>query len=527
MVAATFTLKNDYWENFTLTEADIEALYNILLEKETPLPTAELVRLVVSDRITKERKAMERRRSAGGDIYFPKNNYEVGQEIIFPSFDWKPGTVSAKRKGFNPDMQDFEVISVEFESGLQREFAVGIEDHSLNAPPDMTDQTGLNNPDNVIDEYGDFITESLEEELQTSDEFVRIAGNWFPRALLVDINVGHLNLAEAVLDMEGGGPLPTRKLLEMVDMPMNVHKSLAEFSFDFAMWRDERFDEVGPAGQILWHLLRLEPKGVLETPRFLKYHAVEYDHDDLSEDMVLLEQALDDELSNVPDDSESLEEVEIRLIYPHLRAGTLPLSSRLLKLFPTAYKAPRIRFTIVDGRTGEKFPAWVARDGKYVYGLDHYFEENGVIPGTLLRVRRGKNPGEVIVDAGQKRETREWLRTVLTGTDGGIVLATLKQFVLSKYDERMAIAVPDTAALDAAWDKHSKDRTPFEKIVVSLFRELSKLSTQGNVHASELYAAVNLVRRSPPGPIFALLSTRPWFQHVGDLYFRLDDSIHN
>jgi hypothetical protein len=69
-----------------------------------------------------------------------------------------------------------------------------------------------------------------------------------------------------------------------------------------------------------------------------------------------------------------------------------------------------------------------------------------------------------------------------------------------------------------------KERPPFERVVVDIVRELTKLNPQGHVHASELYASVNVVRRCPPGPILALLVSRPWFVHVGDLHFRFDDS---
>jgi hypothetical protein len=87
----------------------------------------------------------------------------------------------------------------------------------------------------------------------------------------------------------------------------------------------------------------------------------------------------------------------------------------------------------------------------------------------------------------------------------------------------MAIAVPDVEQLDQIWEQ--KQRSPsFERIVVNIVRELTKLNPQSHVHASELYAAVNLVRRCPPGPILALLASRPWFVHVGDLHFRFDDS---
>ena len=54
-------------------------------------------------------------------------------------------------------------------------------------------------------------------------------------------------------------------------------------------------------------------------------------------------------------------------------------------------------------------------------------------------------------------------------------------------------------------------------------RELTKSNPQGHVHAQELYAAINLVRRVPPAPLFALLETNPAFKHVGDLHFRLDE----
>jgi len=42
-----------------------------------------------------------------------------------------------------------------------------------------------------------------------------------------------------------------------------------------------------------------------------------------------------------------------------------------------------------------------------------------------------------------------------------------------------------------------------------MVRELSKLNPQGHVHAIELYAAINVIRRCPPGPILAILASRP------------------
>ncbi len=149
------------------------------------------------------------------------------------------------------------------------------------------------------------------------------------------------------------------------------------------------------------------------------------------------------------------------------------------------------------------------------------------MPGSLIRVKRGKNPGEVIVHCDSQRGAREWVRTVLVGSDGGIVFAMLKQIIAAAYDERMAIAIPDPEGLDEACKKIQKERIPFERLVVNTVRDLAKLNPQSHVHASELYAALNIIRRCPPGPILALLASRPWFIHVGDLHYRIDESEKN
>jgi hypothetical protein len=218
-----------------------------------------------------------------------------------------------------------------------------------------------------------------------------------------------------------------------------------------------------------------------------------------------------------------LDEAEIRLIYPHWRSGTLPLSTQVKHLFPTAYEAPRIRFMLVDGDTGESFPSWVVREKRYVYGLRNWYETRGLIPGSLIRVRRGKKPGEVILKTEHRRSNREWMRTVLVGSDGGIVFAMLKQYVASSFDDRMAIAIPDIEALDQVWARGSRDHQSLERVLMSMVRELSKLNPQGHVHASELYAAINIVRRVPPGPILVQLACQQGLVHLGDLHFRLAD----
>ena len=523
MVTVNFSIGEEYWENFQLQDADIEFLYNYLLELETPLTPQELITALVKERILREKRSIEQQRSSGGDLYQPKGTYAVDQNLVFPALNWRQGKVVAVRQGQNPDLGDFQVIQVAFKDGDQREFASNLESHILNAPPKIQEDNVSLDPTSVLETHFDELVERLEEDLETHPDFVRIAGRWFPRALLVDVNAGHLNLAEAVLDMAGGGPLPTTALIEQIELSSDVNPKLIEFSLDRALQEDPRFDEVGPAGDILWYLKRLEPPEVLEPPQFLRYPGMDYDRSLLTPEMLDLERELDDELSPLASVNTE-DEVEVRLTFPHWRSGSLPLSSRLRHLFPTAYEAPLIRFMLVDGDTGDQFPGWVVRQKRYVYGLKEWFEERGLIPGSIVHVRRGKRAGEVEITTDNRRSSREWIRTVLVGSDGGIVFAMLKQIVTATFDERMAIAIPDEKAVDQVWEQMRKEHPPFERVVVNAVRELAKLNPQSHVHASELYAAVNVVRRCPPGPLLSLLASRPWFVHVGDLHFRLNDS---
>lgn len=512
-------LSPDYWKNLQITSQDVEFLHNYLFETETPLTTRELVTVLIHERNRVERLALQQRRQAGGKVYFPKESFQAGDGVVFPFLNWKHGKVVNVRPGNNPELGEFDVLTVEMEDGAERLFAGRLTVHALNDKP-VPEEEGEFDPDAILRSYGALLEKKLEAALKENEEIVRIAGRWFPRALLVDVNVGHLNLAEAVLDMAGGEPLPTLALLKDVSLPEGVNPKLAEFSLNLALQEDGRFDEVGPAGEVLWCLYRLEPQEVREVPLHLRYSPIEYDRSVLSDEMIALEKQLDDELSDVETDEDvERREVTIALIYPHLRAGTLPLSKRVRSLFPTAYESPRVRFTLVDGKTGQKMPGWVVREHKYVYGLQAWYKAHGLMPGSLVNIRKGEKPGEVVIEAKTHRSTKDWLRTVIVGADGGVVFAMLKQPISAEFNDRMAYAIPSFEAVDQLWKQEA--RRPFEQLVMNLAREISKLTPQGHVHAQELYAAVNIVRRVPPAPLFALLASRPEIAHVGDLHFRI------
>jgi hypothetical protein len=119
---------------------------------------------------------------------------------------------------------------------------------------------------------------------------------------------------------------------------------------------------------------------------------------------------------------------------------------------------------------------------------------------------------------------RDWVRTVLVGSDGGIVFAMLKQNLTTEFNERMIVTVPDPSAVDEACEQVAKRHLPFDQQVSDIMRELVKLNVQGHVHAQELYSALNIIHRCPPGPLLAFLTSSSSYKHVGDLHYRLAET---
>jgi hypothetical protein len=212
------------------------------------------------------------------------------------------------------------------------------------------------------------------------------------------------------------------------------------------------------------------------------------------------------------------------LSYPHWRAGTLPLTARVKGIFPTAYETPRVKFIFKDGNSQDLFAGWVVRPTKYIYGLKDWYEQQGVIPGSIITIRKSKNPEEVIIQTTKNKNSRDWIRTVLVGTDGGIVFALLKHVINCTYDDRMAVMITDVTAIDNLWSSPAKSKQPIEKVILTIMRELGKLNLQNQIHAQELYSAVNIVRRVPPSVVLSVLYSQPWAKHLGDLYFKLEET---
>ena len=518
------TRRESYWSKFELAEEDLEFIDNLLLERGVPLTPMEMAEALVNHRLEHLARAPEEAALPAVKGYLPADRYAVGQQLQFRRLGNRIGTVIGVRDSSNPDLPSFEVIQIDF-GDEKKEFASRLQEHGLNSEPaELPAEDGDSTPEMILQRHAEQIVGSVESSLKERPEVVRIAGRWFHGGLLAEINEGHLNLAEAVLDVAAGGPLPTQALAEHIETPPGLDPLLTEFSVDYALQEDERFDEVGPAGKVLWFLKRLEPAEVLQTPERLVYEPLSYDRSVLTEDLLALERELDDELTEAdPKRGAGEQQVTLALPFPHWSVGSLPLSPRLQPMFPSAYEAPRIRFILVDGHTGGKFPGWVVRTHRYVFGLADWYRKHDLPAGGLIRVRPGQEEGEVVVEAVEPRRRNDWIRTVSIGNSGRIGLTMLKHPVGTAYDDRRIVGVIDRQAVEVAWQSSEQRKLPLDRIVTQMFRELSKLNPQATVHAEALFSAVNVVQRIPPGPILAELASRPYFEPVGDHYWRLKE----
>lgn len=513
------TLTPEYWQSFSLSPTDVEFLRTLLLDAERPLSTRELAQALVAERIRREESEMRAELSKGA-IYQPKKQFKVGDKVLFPQLDYRLGEVVDLRAGENPEYGEFDVITVDFGANRrQRAFAANLSaGHKLNADaPDAMAAGPAVDPAAVLSGPARRVPELLREALRAEDAFATVEDRWMPRDLLAEVHVGHLNIAEAVIDMNQTS-LDTATLQRELDLPKEIAPDVLAFSLESALAADERFDQVGAGSERRWFLRRLEPGEAFAIPELLRYEPVDYDEDALTPDLEKVAFELDDEWA---DEGETTEErkgaqtATLLLTYPHAASGTLPLNRRARPFFP-AGASERTMVMLVDGRWGNRFPAWVNHKGRYVAGLQAWMEKHKLPAGALITLEK-RPDGDIVVDFKPKRMRREWMRWGQLTGDGELDIQLRKQEISCEYDEQIIIGAEKSAEF-AAMRARSAGK-PLDDLVFQVFSDLAGLST--TVNAKTVYSAVNLMRRVTPHPVFAALAADDRLERLPDGNFRL------
>jgi hypothetical protein len=511
----------EYWSAYQFTQDDADFLSNYLLETGIPMPAHELVALIIRHRVEKEtafmRRDLERR-----TIYQPKKKFNIGEELIFPALEFASGRVVEQRPGRNPEKGPFDVVLVEMANGSRREFASNYQwPHRLNDENPLvtlSDDGASLSPEQLAEQYGSRLAEAIDAGMQKNPEFLRIANEWFLRALMAEVNIGHLNLAEAVLDMMGGGPLTADAILGELGLPPEIASSIQEISLNTAMSRDERFDDVSLNETPSWFLRRLEPPEVRQKPATLRPASYIGDSN-IGPELQALVLQLDDELTrdmNAP--LEPLQSAGLELTWPHRRAGTLGWSAKVAAMLPQIQK-PRVPIMVRDRVTGKQFIAWMVKDGLYIYGFGDWYKANDVPAGAYIELSRGPADNIVLIDYKRRRPKREWVR-VASNRDNRLRLDTAQRAVGCEFDDFMSVFVDDANAIDNLRGDRPRD---VATAVREAFPEIAKLNPQGNVHARTLYAVVNVITRASPLDVFAALSASGAYTPVGDNYWHLSE----
>ncbi len=524
-------LPAQHWAfRFSISAADIDTITNLLLEKETPLSAIELAAEII-----KQREDEERRRFAqqyeGAKVYRPSASYHVGDRLTFSSLEYATARVVSLRDGKSTDLSPIKVAAVEFDDprlqsdGAPREFVIAFDgDHPLNDvalnrhPSELDSDHAFTD---ILNHPGISIIDQVNAALEGNPDLVRLAGTWFVRDLLLELDIGHLHLAEAVLDMHEGGPLTPQQILGEMGGLGDAPLPLQVFSLNYYMNQDERFDEVGPAGQVLWHLTGLLPRLTREAPDILRYERLPVDRSLLTRELMQLEYDLDDEHSPVNSPAPE-DEVSLTLIYPHRRVGTLPINSETRYVFPAA-KTPRIAITIVDAMDQQEFPCWVVHEFKYVVGLAPLYQKHHLPVGAYVYLNPTADRSRIEIEFDTYRPRSEWIPVVERAERDQLRCQTAKRAIGADYDEMIIVGVTNLPEVDSLGKELQARRVPLADLLRGLVRELSKQNPQGTVHSKALYSTLNVLRRCPPGPMFATLLANPDFDYVGGNYWKLSN----
>ena len=518
-----------FWrDDYEVAEGDLDLVTSLILETGKPRRLTDLVSAIITARFERESEAAARQADQNQAIYRPMDQYQVGQELVFSAADFAVGRVEAVRPGHNPKYGDFSVVQIAFGEGMPKgEFAADFDyPHPLNRPVEelLTHADAELSEADMVRRFEHYVARKLEPSLEAHGDFILFNDLWFLKGLLPEIHVGYLNLAEAMI-YEARHPLAAKEMLGDLDLDATGSPDAQLFALNHALRVDERFDNVSMSEEPVWYLRALEPEAIFERPLPLcvAFRAAGGEHIGLTMlDMV-------DEIGDELDDIETMvlremSQIRVELCFPHLYAGTMPLTLQFLRTLPST-SAHHFPITLVDHKSGQKFVGWVVPEERYVCGLGDWYASLGMCVGGQLTVTATNDPLVFEIAAAMSRSRRrEWVRSASV-TGESLVLQMQQTRVAVRCDKNMLIDVVDREAVVQLMAETEAAQPSLGTLIHRSFLELAKLSSRGIVHAKSLYSMVNMLRRTGAVPVFTELTRRACYDPVGDGFWAYDASL--
>ena len=200
----------------------------------------------------------------------------------------------------------------------------------------------------------------------------------------------------------------------------------------------------------------------------------------------------------------------------------MPLNSKTRALF-NPDRSPRQRIIFIDDETKAEIPGWVVGEGRYVFGLANWYKDNQIPVSGFIHLSPGPEPGVIMLGYDRRRPQKEWVRLAAV-KDNRIQFDLIRRAIPCGYDDLLIVGTDVVAAIDAHARRAASMQMSLASLMSEVFPSLAGLSPQNTVHAKTLYSAVNMLRRVPPGPIFAELIRNSAFKAVGDHYWQYERS---
>ncbi len=509
-----------FWrDEYQVGEDDLDLATSLILEAGKPQGADVLAAAIMMRRVKREQQALTQM-AARGELYQPKNAYEVGQILVFSARGFEAGEVVEVRDGYNPKYGEFSVIKVRLEEeDAEQEFASAFPyEHPLNRPEQQL--LGGTDPNLSVEDLVaaclPYVRDRLMATLENDDEFMRFEDDWYLQELLPEVGEGYLNLAEALI-YEQNEPLPVAAILEKLDLAEGTSPAAQVFALNRALANDDRFDDVSLDDEPLWYLRQLEPAAVHMRPPMMQDPVRTEGGEFICLSMLDLVEEIGDELDDIPGMLfRELDEITFDVIFPHLYAGTMPATLQLLRRLSVPRGKHHARLTLVDSDLGKEYRVWLVPDEGYICGLDAWYEDVGMCVGAQVEVAVADEPLTIELSVQRSKRSRsEFLRAAIV-EDDRLTLQMQRASLPVEVDRNSVVYVPDADQIAALMLFDRTQRLSLAEIVYHAFEELAKLGAGGTVHAKSVYATVNLMRRCGSVPVFQELTRRACYDPVGN-----------